>query len=259
MADPGPVASCLWVDDELESQLRLDGIVTVVDAKHIDRHLSHHQEHHHHADDDDDGCHPEEAFRQICVADRLLINKTDLASDAALAELESTLRELNGMARIQKTEFSRVDLKFILGLDCYGAGGREDPLQYLLPVHCHDDDGGGGGHHHKSGGVTTIAMVEAMEVGLEEVKRWVGQLLWQGQDEDEGQATSEIYRLKGTLAVAQSDAVHILQAVHETFEVEPSKSLTWNHDDIRECRLVAIGRRLDEGAIRQGFRELAIK
>lgn len=35
----GPVASCLWVDEELESQLYLDGIVTVVDAKHISRHI----------------------------------------------------------------------------------------------------------------------------------------------------------------------------------------------------------------------------
>jgi G3E family GTPase len=35
----GPVASCLWVDEALESQLYLDGIVTVVDAKHIARHI----------------------------------------------------------------------------------------------------------------------------------------------------------------------------------------------------------------------------
>ncbi len=37
----GPVASCLWVDEALESQLFLDGIVTVVDAKHIARHIGH--------------------------------------------------------------------------------------------------------------------------------------------------------------------------------------------------------------------------
>ena len=35
MADPGPVAAAFWVDDALESPLRLDGIITVVDAKHI--------------------------------------------------------------------------------------------------------------------------------------------------------------------------------------------------------------------------------
>ena len=35
MADPGPVASIFWLDDALESRLRLDGIVTCVDAKNI--------------------------------------------------------------------------------------------------------------------------------------------------------------------------------------------------------------------------------
>jgi len=39
MADPGPVAGEFWVDEELESPLRLDGIVVVVDVKHILRHL----------------------------------------------------------------------------------------------------------------------------------------------------------------------------------------------------------------------------
>jgi G3E family GTPase len=39
VVDPGPVATALWADEDLESQLRLDGIVTVVDGRHIERHL----------------------------------------------------------------------------------------------------------------------------------------------------------------------------------------------------------------------------
>ena len=39
MADPGPVAAELWVDEALESPVRLDGIVTVVDAQHIAQQL----------------------------------------------------------------------------------------------------------------------------------------------------------------------------------------------------------------------------
>src|SRR5690349_10547716 len=35
MADPGPVAQTFFVDDEMQGKLRLDGIVTVVDAKHV--------------------------------------------------------------------------------------------------------------------------------------------------------------------------------------------------------------------------------
>jgi hypothetical protein len=35
LADPGPIASMFWLDDGLGSDIYLDGIVTLVDAKHI--------------------------------------------------------------------------------------------------------------------------------------------------------------------------------------------------------------------------------
>jgi len=38
MADPGPVAQTFFVDDEMQGKRRLDGIVTVVDAKHVHQH-----------------------------------------------------------------------------------------------------------------------------------------------------------------------------------------------------------------------------
>ena len=34
LVDPAPVASIFWMDEELGSDIYLDGIVTVVDAKH---------------------------------------------------------------------------------------------------------------------------------------------------------------------------------------------------------------------------------
>jgi len=39
LAEPGPVASQLWMDELLESALCLDAIITVVDAKHLPLHL----------------------------------------------------------------------------------------------------------------------------------------------------------------------------------------------------------------------------
>eukprot|EP00966_Prymnesium_polylepis_P172152 3980565-Prymnesium_polylepis.1 len=37
MADPAPVAQTFFVDDMVKSFARLDGIVTLVDAKHIEQ------------------------------------------------------------------------------------------------------------------------------------------------------------------------------------------------------------------------------
>ena len=39
MADPAPVAQTFFVDDQVKAFARLDGIVTLVDAKHIEQHL----------------------------------------------------------------------------------------------------------------------------------------------------------------------------------------------------------------------------
>ncbi len=61
MADPGPVAQTFFVDDEMQARLKLDGIVTLVDAKHVWQHI-----------DDSD-----EVKEQIAFADVILLNKRD--------------------------------------------------------------------------------------------------------------------------------------------------------------------------------------
>lgn len=69
MADPGPVAQTFFVDDEMQPKLKLDAIVTMVDAKHILQHI-----------DEPTG----EPREQIAFADVILLNKTDLVSVSAL-------------------------------------------------------------------------------------------------------------------------------------------------------------------------------
>ena len=39
LADPGPVAQTFFVDEQVKAFARLDGIVTLIDAKHIEQHL----------------------------------------------------------------------------------------------------------------------------------------------------------------------------------------------------------------------------
>ena len=39
MADPAPVAQTFFVDDDVKGFARLDGIITLIDAKHIEQHL----------------------------------------------------------------------------------------------------------------------------------------------------------------------------------------------------------------------------
>ena len=62
-----PIISTFYLAGNLPERVRLDGVVTVVDAKHIERHLNEATE-----------TEGDEAIEQIAHADRIILNKTDL-------------------------------------------------------------------------------------------------------------------------------------------------------------------------------------
>ncbi|MFN7543273.1 MAG: CobW family GTP-binding protein [Acidobacteriota bacterium] len=100
MADPGPVAQTFFVDDEMQQRLKLDGIVTLVDAKHIWQHI------------DDAG----EAKEQIAFADVIILNKTDLVAPADLDRLEARIRSMNAAARLYRAQNAQIELDHVLNM-----------------------------------------------------------------------------------------------------------------------------------------------
>ena len=100
MADPGPVAQTFFMDDEMRESLQLDGVVTLVDAKHILLHI-----------DDSD-----EAKEQVAFADVILLNKTDLVSPEELDKLEARIHSMNAAAKIHRTKDAVVDMEKVLNL-----------------------------------------------------------------------------------------------------------------------------------------------
>merc|ERR1712203_151973 len=86
LADPAPVAQTFFADDFVQNHMRLDGILTLVDAKHIIQHLD---------DEKHEGV-ENEAVEQIAFADRILLNKCDLVDgEADLAEVEKRIHAIN--------------------------------------------------------------------------------------------------------------------------------------------------------------------
>uniref|UniRef100_A0A8C1SNA1 COBW domain containing n=2 Tax=Cyprinus carpio TaxID=7962 RepID=A0A8C1SNA1_CYPCA len=77
LADPGAVASMFWVDAELGSDVYLDGIVTVIDAKYGMQVSC---------------C----SILQIALADLTIINKTDLVNDSELVDMLTITFEVPG-------------------------------------------------------------------------------------------------------------------------------------------------------------------
>ena len=100
MADPGPVAQTFFMDDELREALSLDGVVTLVDAKHVLLHI-----------EDSD-----EVKEQIAFADVILLNKVDLVSSADLDQLEARIHSMNAAAKIYRTRDAAIEMDKVLNL-----------------------------------------------------------------------------------------------------------------------------------------------
>ena len=103
LADPGPVAQTFFMDDELRAEYALDGIVTLVDAAHIEQQLGR----------------SDESTEQIAFADVLVLNKTDLVNDEAADRLEARIREMNRMARVVRSERANVPVDTVLNLGAF--------------------------------------------------------------------------------------------------------------------------------------------
>jgi G3E family GTPase len=100
MADPGPVAQTFFMDDELREALNLDGVVTLVDTKHVLLHI-----------DDSD-----EVKEQIAFADVILLNKIDLVSATELDQLEARIHAMNSAAKIYRTQDAVIEMDKVLNL-----------------------------------------------------------------------------------------------------------------------------------------------
>jgi G3E family GTPase len=103
LADPGPVAQTFFRDDDLQEAFQLDGIVTLVDARHVVLHI-------------DDS---PEVKEQIAFADVILLNKIDLVEPVEVERLESRIRAMNPIAKLFKTSNAQVPIDQVLRLGAF--------------------------------------------------------------------------------------------------------------------------------------------
>ena len=89
------MAQTFFVDETVKSFCKIDGIVTLVDAKHIEQHLD---------EEKPEGA-ENESVEQVAFADRLLLNKIDVVPDEKdLQRIEDRLRAINKFAPIVRCE-----------------------------------------------------------------------------------------------------------------------------------------------------------
>jgi G3E family GTPase len=109
LADPAPVAQTFFVDDDICASYELDGIITVIDSKHILQHLE---------EVKPDGV-ENESVEQVAFADRILINKIDLVTEEELKVLEGKIGSINKADPMIRTHNSEIDLDKILNIKAF--------------------------------------------------------------------------------------------------------------------------------------------
>jgi G3E family GTPase len=266
LADPTPVATAFFVDRSVGDEVELDAVVTLVDAMHIDQHLY---------DPVLDGS-DNQAVNQIVAADRILVNKIDLAEEEALGSLETSLRRLNQTAPILRSSYGKVDLSNILGVkgfrpsyvreraeildidmdDDHGADHHHHDCKEPCCEHPHDDHG----HHHHGhdhGHPHESALRPHQHDATVNSHSFVfpeafdGEKLASFLKDYLGEHGGDIFRTKGIVSVAGDDRFFVLQAVHKLVDFRPDHA--WGEDK-RKSKFVFIGRNLDRVSIDRNLR-----
>jgi len=225
LADPAPVCQTFFVDEDIQRLYSLDSVVTVVDAKYILERL---------AEKKPEGV-ENEAVEQVAFADKILLNKTDLADEAELVKIEKALKTFNPTASIQRTLYSKVSPKDVLGIKAFELKRVLDFDPEFL-----DTDG----EHEHDSSVTSLAVKVEKDVNMNMLNSWIGRLVT-----EDG---ANLYRYKGVIAVKGMDQKFVFQGVGMLFN-GGFDEMKWKPGEKRESRFVFIGKNLDAEQLRAGF------
>ncbi|KAL0960831.1 hypothetical protein HGRIS_005849 [Hohenbuehelia grisea] len=260
LADPGPIASMFWHNEELATGLgrdiALDGVICMVDAVFGKQQM---------AEDktvDGDG----ESLRQIAGSDVILLNKADLAPEEQVKEVEDIIRGVNPVAPVYRTVRGNIDLKHIMGIGGYAAAPWSAP-----PTHDHTScEGHDHGHEHAPGdhkhlesthyemrGISSlqVSVPVLSQARLDKVDEWIRSVLWEGILPEHNAASLktngghlarlEVLRCKG-LFILEGGVQHVLQGVRSLYEMTPVEGASGPIGVPDDGKLVLIGKGLDD-------------
>jgi G3E family GTPase len=193
LADPAPVVQSFFIDEAVKTQYQLNGVVTVVDSKHIFQQLKN----------------SPEAKEQIAFADMVLLNKTDLINPEDLPELEYKIRNINSAARICQTRNSDVDIGMVLDLRS---------LDLEIRAEQHDQ------HHKHTEDIETVAIAAPGDLDGVKISQWFRELI--------AEFGERIMRMKGILNLRRDPDQFVFQGVHMLFEGRPGRSWGENEERI---------------------------
>jgi len=291
MADPVPIVRTFMTNQELSSELRLDGVIAVADAKHIIGRL----------DDEVEEGKVNEAYQQVAFCDKMLLNKLDLVTPEQAIAVKDRLRSVNAFAKILPAVKGRVKMSELVNLRAHDMGHFvEADIEKEAAAeeeHGHGGHGGHGGHeghggHGGHGDGHDADCTEEHGHGSSHSSHGGGHGSGHGRGHDDGHGHASkksrhdsrvnsmalvregeilpqklsqfmqalgrlpkekgvIFRIKGILAVKNHPYKHVFHAVMDVSDEDDAGP--WAPGEKKISKIVFIGKNLDRKFIRDSF------
>ena len=234
LADPVPVIHSLLTDGMLAAQYRLDGVVTLVDAVNgagtLDRMV--------------------EAVKQVAVADRLVLTKTDLASPAQIEQVRSKLAELNASAIMETAVNGELAPSFFI--DVGPRNARESDLsRWLGPLASSSETPTYLGQRVLG---SHTANVGSFALWFDTPFTWDS--FSRAMDTLTALRGPDLLRVKGLVNIEGEPGPVVVQGAQHVFHM-PARLQAWRDDDHRS-RIVFITRGIKREAVEALFRAVGM-
>ena len=242
LADPAPIVQLLLNNPLVSHFVRLDAVVTTVDAVNGLRQIGEHAE----------------AVKQAALADRLLLTKTDLAPPATIDDLQWRLATLNPGATRHTVANGEIAPDMLFGAALFDPSRKSADVRrwinesaYQKPRHGdrdHDHAHGYDHDHHDHGHTTDIrscCLTAGEPLSWDAVSSWLARV--------RNGAGNDLLRVKGILNLIGETAPVAIHGVHHVFH-PPVQLDAWPDGDHRS-RIVFITRRIEPADLEASFLE----
>lgn len=228
LADPAPVVHTLMTETGLSGRFRLGGVVTTVDAVNgrstLDRHS--------------------ESDKQVAMADRIVLTKTDLATKTEIETLRQEVLALNPYADVQDCgKEAECNFTCLFDTSLYDPRTKSQDVERWLreakEEHHHDHD-----HDHHGADIQAYSLVIEQPISATAFSLAMNLMV--------GSKGADLLRVKGIVRLLDDpDRPVVVHGVQHVFH-EPVRLDSWPSGD-RLTRLVFITRNIPKTTVETFF------
>ena len=233
LADPVPIIHTLISSFDLQKSYLLDGVITLVDAVNGENTLNL----------------QEEAVKQVAMAERIIITKTDLVDRNTKVSLIKRLSLINPSIKIISSNFGEVSIPELLGFGAYDPYSKSKDVTAWLAAEEFENDHH---HHHQIDVNRHDDRIQAFAITTDEPVNPMAFAFF--RDLLTANMGSDLLRLKGIINIVGKDFPAVIHGVQHIFH--PVQWLDSWPDKDRRTRLVFITRNIKKDEIEKFFNAL---